>query len=102
MAQFTTDNTEGFTAAELAALNAQYDAIIARRPGASEDERKGVAEQVLRRFDNGLTIGARVEAGDNAEDHDTGRIVAIDGDQFTVAWDSGVRTTQQADGLRAA
>ena len=46
-------------------------------------------------------IGARVEAGDTEEDHDTGRVVAIEGDQVTVAWDSGTRTTQHFSLLRS-
>ena len=39
-------------------------------------------------------IGVRVAAGDTDDDHDTGRVVARDGDQVTVAWDNGTRTTQ--------
>jgi hypothetical protein len=35
--------------------------------------------------------GARVEAG-KGEDHDTGRVVEINGEMAVVAWDSGVRT----------
>ena len=36
-----------------------------------------------------VSIGSRVEGGlPGTEDHDTGTIVAIDGDQVTVAWDS--------------
>jgi len=33
-----------------------------------------------------------VEAG-IGEDHDTGRIISIDGNMATIAWNSGVRTT---------
>lgn len=40
-------------------------------------------------------IGLRVEAGEG-DDYDQGTIVAIDGDQITVAWDTLVRTTQSA------
>ena len=40
-----------------------------------------------------MVEGARVEGGEG-EDHDTGRIAEIDGDQVTVAWDSEVVTTQ--------
>jgi len=43
-----------------------------------------------------LKIDDRVEGG-RGEDHDTGRVVAIDGDQITVAWDSLVVTTQPAE-----
>lgn len=55
-----------------------------------------------------VQVGDMVEGGnEGTEDHDTGRVVAIDGDQVTVAWDSGVRTTQPArllriDGMRCA
>ena len=38
-----------------------------------------------------LTVGSRVEAG-QGEDHDTGRIIEIDGEMALVAWDSGVKT----------
>lgn len=48
-----------------------------------------------------LKVGQRVEGG-CGEDHDTGRVQAIDGDQVTVAWDSGVVTTQAAELLTAA
>ena len=47
-----------------------------------------------------LAVGDRVEGGNNAEDYDTGRVIAVDGDQVTVAWDSGVRTTNPASTLR--
>ena len=49
-----------------------------------------------------LAIGARVEGGDTEEDYDTGRVVAVDGDQVTVAWQSGTRTTQHFSLLRPA
>lgn len=42
-----------------------------------------------------------VEAG-KGDDHDTGRIVAIDGDTAMVAWDSGVRTPCALVDLRVA
>lgn len=44
--------------------------------------------------------GDRVEGGDNAEDYDTGEVVAVDGTRCEVAWDSGVRTSQDAAVLR--
>lgn len=40
-----------------------------------------------------LEIGDRVESG-GGDDHDTGRIIAIDGDRAEVAWRTGVRTWQ--------
>lgn len=46
-------------------------------------------------------IGNRVEGGrPGSEDYDTGRVDDVDGDQITVAWDSGVTTTQHASVLR--
>lgn len=47
-----------------------------------------------------IKIDMRVEGGDTAEDYDTGRVIGIDGDQVTVAWDSLVTTTQPAELLR--
>lgn len=40
-----------------------------------------------------ITVGTRVQAGKpGTEDHDTGRVLALDGTTATVGWDSGVRT----------
>jgi hypothetical protein len=55
--------------------------------------------------DHGETTSSEFEVGDRVEggegdDHDTGRVIEIDGDEITVAWDSGVRTTQPADLLK--
>jgi hypothetical protein len=48
-------------------------------------------------------VGDRVVGGDTDEDYDTGRVVAVDGDQVEVAWDgSNERTTQSAHTLRFA
>ena len=47
-----------------------------------------------------LKTGMRVEGGETREDYDTGRIIAVDRDQVTVAWDSGVETTQHASLIR--
>jgi len=45
--------------------------------------------------------GDRVDGGEaDSEDYDTGRVVEVDGDQVTVAWDSEVITTQPAKLLR--
>jgi hypothetical protein len=38
-----------------------------------------------------LESHTKVEAG-NGDDHDTGHILAINGDMADVGWDSGVRT----------
>lgn len=45
-----------------------------------------------------FAVGDRVEGG-AGEDHDTGRVVRVEGDAVTVAWDQGVTTTQPAGGL---
>lgn len=45
-----------------------------------------------------FAVGDKVEAGEG-EDHDTGTVIEVDGDQVTVAWDSGQRTTQPVDAL---
>lgn len=47
-----------------------------------------------------IDIGMIVEGGEAAEDLDTGTVVRVEGDQVTVAWQSGVRTTQPASVLR--
>jgi hypothetical protein len=44
-----------------------------------------------------LKIDDRVQGGQIPDDYDTGRVVAIDGEQVTVAWDSLVETTQPAE-----
>lgn len=43
-----------------------------------------------------------VEAGETLEDYDTGTVVDVDGDDITVAWASGTRTTQAGALLRPA
>ncbi len=48
-----------------------------------------------------FSVGTRVEGGDNLEDYDTGRVISVAGDEITVAWDSGIRTTQPSSVLRA-
>jgi hypothetical protein len=48
-----------------------------------------------------LRVGDRVEAGrPGTEDYDVGVVHAVDGDQVTVGWKSGVVTTQHASVLR--
>jgi hypothetical protein len=51
--------------------------------------------------EEGWSSGDQVEGGDTAEDYDRGEVTAVDGDQITVAWGSGVVTTQAAGLLRA-
>ena len=46
-----------------------------------------------------VTVGERVEGGETPDDYDTGVVVGVDG-LVTVAWDSGVTTTQTASVLR--
>jgi len=46
------------------------------------------------------TIGQRVEGGEVFEDYDVGAVVAVEGDQVTVRWDSGPVTRQHARVLR--
>lgn len=48
-----------------------------------------------------LNVGDKVHGGTIPEDFDCGRVVAVDGDQVTVAWESGVTTTQPADLLES-
>ncbi len=47
-----------------------------------------------------MAVGDRVEAGETPDDRDAGEVIAIDGDQATVAWDSLVTTTQHVSLLR--
>lgn len=46
--------------------------------------------------------GDQVAGGETDDDSDTGHVIAVEGDQVTVAWSSGVRTTQPASLLRPA
>lgn len=53
-------------------------------------------------MDTTWKTGDRVEGGATPEDHDTGRVVRVDGDLVTVAWSgSNETTTQRGDALRA-
>lgn len=45
-----------------------------------------------------VTVGQRISGG-RGDDADAGRIDAIDGSAVTVAWDSGVVTTQALDAI---
>jgi hypothetical protein len=44
---------------------------------------------------NTIKTGDKVEAGKTEQDHDTGRVVEVDGDRVTVAWDGSLETTTQ-------
>lgn len=83
-----------------------------------ETIREATLEELLRSVESGQTDGGAgvievdgvrcyvegdlVEAGEpGTEDYDTGRVVAVAGDQVTVAWRGAcVQTTQRAEGLR--
>lgn len=83
-----------------------------------ETIREATLEELLRSVEAGQTDGGAgvievdgvrcyvegdlVEAGEpGTEDYDTGRVVAVAGDQVTVAWRGAcVQTTQRAEGLR--
>lgn len=85
-----------------------------------ETIREATLEELLRSVEAGQTDGGAgvievdgvrcyvegdlVEAGEpGTEDYDTGRVVAVSGDQVTVAWRGAcVQTTQRAEGLRIA
>jgi hypothetical protein len=49
---------------------------------------------------NKFQLDDRVEGGETPEDHERGTVLAIDGDQITVGWDSHIQTTQDAALLR--
>ncbi len=70
-----------------------------RRAARAEAETAWKAEVERQRKDMDVVVGTRV-CGGEGEDYDEGRIVAIDGDNAMVAWDSGVRTTVRQDDLR--
>lgn len=59
------------------------------------------AELTIVLVESQWSVGDRVEAGETADDYDTGRISEVDGDRVLVAWDSGVRTWAAASSLRA-
>lgn len=48
-----------------------------------------------------IEIGMQVEGGRTDDDYDHGTVIAVEGDQVTVAWEqSQVKTTQAAKLLR--
>ena len=107
--RFRQDNTEGYSDADLATLNLDFlDACAAEDVDPVDGDKSHldhIAERVLAAYDDDkwvrdLTVGSRVEGGDNAEDYDTGRVTHIAGDEITVSWDSGTRTTQPSSILR--
>jgi hypothetical protein len=109
---FQVDNTEGYTAAQLATMNAAVEKILSIR-GDSDDwqERKNVEDAITNEWGDDATIDQLVTAvfsrfrwkveARYGEDHDTGRIIAIRGDMAEVAWDSGVRTPCPIADLRS-
>ena len=53
--------------------------------------------------EDGFRIGERVEAGaEGTDEHDAGRILAINGDSAEVGWDSGTRTSISFEDLRGS
>lgn len=53
MIRYTEDNTEGFSATELATLNAAHDRVAAALPGMDE---KSIADALTNSFIDGITI----------------------------------------------
>lgn len=51
MNRFTTDNTEGYTAIDLAKLNAEFDRRVAKEGATDESHLDHIAERVLADFD---------------------------------------------------
>ncbi len=50
-----------------------------------------------------IAVDSRVEAGEpGSSEFDTGRVVEIDGDMATVAWDKGEQSSHPISELRAA
>lgn len=50
-----------------------------------------------------IETGMTVEAGKvGTEDHDTGRVLELDGEKALVAWQSGVRTWSPVEDLSEA
>jgi outer membrane protein assembly factor BamB len=49
-----------------------------------------------------VSPGDRVEGGrPYSDEYDQGHVVSVDGDQVTVAWESGASTTQRLESIRA-
>lgn len=59
MTHFTTENTEGFSAAELAMLNAAFDRVAATEPGMDE---KSIDDALTNAFIDGITIDELIAA----------------------------------------
>lgn len=76
---------------------ANGDGITVRRAAAKTSE----IEAAVRASAGGYLPGDRVQGGhEGTEDHDAGRVVEVTGRSVTVAWDSGVTTTQDSSTLR--
>lgn len=81
-------------------LQAAFTALHNCEP-TEDDEQLGLWSLICLAADL-FEVGDTVEAGETEEDHDTGTVTEIDGDNVTVSWTSGVRTTQSASLLRRA
>jgi hypothetical protein len=68
--------------------------------GTWDDEALRTLTKALEKMgEDEVAKGDRVEAGEG-DDHDTGRVLAVDGDRAEVGWDSGVRTWTPVSDLR--
>jgi len=81
--------SEGWPGSPEAMTDAEYDASIGDRTMTKSEATSAMQN------------GTKIEAGIN-EDHDTGRIVSIDGNMAMIAWDSGVRTVCPISDLSVA
>ena len=59
MIRYTEDNTEGFSAAELATLNAAHDLIAAAEPGMDE---KSISDAITNSWIEGMAVDHLVAA----------------------------------------
>jgi len=59
MIRYTDDNTEGFSAAELAILNAAFDSLAAAEPGMDE---KSIDDALTNAWVEGMTVDSLVAA----------------------------------------
>jgi len=99
-----------FVAADEAYINAVTIKAICAEIGVSVDVwdeicttwcaafRRGYVDAHVDAYKERTEVGDRVRAGYGA-DRDSGRIISVDGDYVTVAWDGGIRTTQRWDAL---
>lgn len=96
------DNAWSFVTTDRAELD---DEIEAAETYAAERGLAPLSIDVEEREVDGPALGARVEGGDIADDYDTGTIQAhrvVRGQlEVLIAWDSGVKTWDSPEGLRA-